>query len=148
MNSKKNTYKKLFLIFIIIIIITGIIIYINQTTNAKTNTTNNKTKGTTIYNTEEGIVSDKNINEVLFTDISCIIKKEKTQIKYVITNNKDESITLNDYKLIFKNKNDEVIGVVNANLSTELPAKSNINIDNYTTLNLKDAVNLEIELTE
>ena len=97
------------LIISLIVLIVGILVFL--IIKNKSNDNNNEVKKSNIiYNDNIGIVEDKVINNVLFTDISCGIEDGNTTIKYKVVNNNSESITLGDYKLIFMNDNDEVVG--------------------------------------
>ena len=113
----------------------------------KSNDNNNEVKKSNIiYNDNIGIVEDKIINNVLFTDISCGIEDGNTTIKYKVVNNNSESITLGDYKLIFMNDNDEVVGEMNASVPMVIESNNSLNVENAVTVDLRNATKIRIEL--
>lgn len=133
------------LIISLIVLIVGILVFL--IIKNKSNDNNNEVKKSNIiYNDNIGIVEDKIINNVLFTDISCVIDDGSTILKYKVVNNNSESITLGDYKLIFMNANDEVIGEMNASVPMIIEANNFLNVENAVTIDLRDAIKMRIEL--
>jgi hypothetical protein len=133
------------LIISLIVLIVGILVFL--IIKNKSNDNNNEVKKSNIiYNDNIGIVEDKIINNVLFTDISCGIEDGNTTIKYKVVNNNSESITLGDYKLIFMNDNDEVVGEMNASVSMVIESNNSLNVENAVTVDLRNATKIRIEL--
>lgn len=133
------------LIISLIVLIVGILVFL--IIKNKSNDNNNEVKKSNIiYNDNIGIVEDKIINNVLFTDISCVIDDGSTILKYKVVNNNSESITLGDYKLIFMNANDEVIGEMNASVPMVIESNNSLNVENAVTIDLRDAIKMRIEL--
>lgn len=133
------------LIISLIVLIVGILVFL--IIKNKSNDNNNEVKKSNIiYNDNIGIVEDKIINNVLFTDISCGIEDGNTTIKYKVVNNNSESITLGDYKLIFMNDNDEVVGEMNASVPMVIESNNSLNVENAVTVDLRNATKMRIEL--
>lgn len=133
------------LIISLIVLIVGILVFL--IIKNKSNDNNNEVKKSNIiYNDNIGIVEDKVINNVLFTDISCGIEDGNTTIKYKVVNNNSESITLGDYKLIFMNDNDEVVGEMNASVPMVIESNNSLNVENAVTVDLRNATKIRIEL--
>lgn len=133
------------LIISLIVLIVGILVFL--IIKNKSNDNNNEVKKSNIiYNDNIGIVEDKIINNVLFTDISCGIEDGNTTIKYKVVNNNSESITLGDYKLIFMNDNDEVVGEMNASVPMVIESNNSLNVENAVTVDLRNATKIRIEL--
>ena len=133
------------LIISLIVLIVGILVFL--IIKNKSNDNNNEVKKSNIiYNDNIGIVEDKIINNVLFTDISCGIEDGNTTIKYKVVNNNSESITLGDYKLIFMNDNDEVVSEMNASVPMVIESNNSLNVENAVTVDLRNATKIRIEL--
>ena len=133
------------LIISLIVLIVGILVFL--IIKNKSNDNNNEVKKSNIiYNDNIGIVEDKIINNVLFTDISCSIEDGNTTIKYKVVNNNSESITLGDYKLIFMNDNDEVVSEMNASVPMVIESNNSLNVENAVTVDLRNATKIRIEL--
>lgn len=133
------------LIISLIVLIVGILVFL--IIKNKSNDNNNEVKKSNIiYNDNIGIVEDKVINNVLFTDISCGIEDGNTTIKYKVVNNNSESITLGDYKLIFMNDNDEVVSEMNASVPMVIESNNSLNVENAVTVDLRNATKIRIEL--
>ena len=133
------------LIISIIVIVIGISVFL-IVKNKSNDNSNDINKSNVIYNKNIGIIEDKIINNILFTDISCVIDDGSTILKYKVVNNNSDSITLNDYKLVFMNDNDEVVGEINASFPMAIEANNFLNVENSITVDLRDAAKMRIEL--
>ena len=133
------------LIISIIVIVIGISVFL-IVKNKSNDNSNDINKSNVIYNKNIGIIEDKIINNILFTDISCVIDDGSTILKYKVVNNNSDSITLNDYKLVFMNDNDEVVGEMNASFPMAIEANNFLNVENSITVDLRDAAKMRIEL--
>lgn len=138
--------KKTILIISIIVIcciggVVGIILF--NKNNTKTEEPNTP-KQETIYNTNEKVVEDKNINDITFTNIECKFDGNNSLLTYTITNNKKESITLGEYEIIVKDKD----GIILANLAPRLDSelKPSESFDTGTSINIDLSKAYEIEL--
>ena len=139
--------KKVILVILLCILIImgiGIIIFVSQYKGK--NVEDKVIESDVIYNDSIGIIEDKEIDNILFTGITCEINEEYTNLKYQIINNNDSEVTLNQYQLVFKNENNEVVGFIYSNVSTSITAGSSLSVENTANINLKEAIKMEIEL--
>lgn len=138
-------HKKTIILPIILLILISLITIPKIFNKKELNTTK---ENTIIYKKDPGITKDKYINNIIFTNIKFSIKNNITTISYVIKNNNDTKVTLNNYQLIFKDSNNNIIETLEIEASNELESKEQINIENTATINLKDTTNLEIILQD
>lgn len=100
-----------------------------------------------IVNDSPGIVESREVDGILFSEIRCLIQEDgSTIIDYLITNNRNEEVTLNEYELIFMDENDEVIGNFTASIPITIPANSTVSTENNATIDLEKAKKMEVKL--
>lgn len=97
------------------------------------------------YNEEKGVIEEREVKGILFSDISCKIVDGMTEVRYIITNNRDEEIVLSSYELVFTDELEEVIGTIYGDENAVVGSKESLNIESYTTIDLSNAVNMEVK---
>ena len=136
--------KKIIIILSIIAIIL-IIIGINKfNNNSNTNKTNTKNK--IEYNTNKNFTEDKNIDNISFTNIKCSYDGKNSLLEYTITNNKDTSIILNEYELIIKDKDNNILAIIAPVLEQEILPNTSYEASDAIDIDLTKANTLELKL--
>ncbi len=150
---KKEKKKKILIISIILIlIIIAIIILIlfkfpknTKKTQNENNISNNDSSSQDIkYN--QNITKDKDINGILFTNINCSYDGYFSLLTYTITNNTNETINLNEYEIMIKDKNDNILAIITPNLNQEINSKESIDTGNTINIDLTGAYSMELIL--
>lgn len=139
----------LVLLFIFLGVMVGIIVY-NGIDNNSDNTSNidKDGDGDVIYNTNEEVIGDKEINEVSFTNIECSFDGNQSLFKYTITNHGDKSIILDDYELVVKDQNKEVIAILVPGIDNEIKPGESYDTGNVIDMDLSNATSIELQLSE
>lgn len=102
-------------------------------------------KSKAVYNEEKGVIEEREVEGLLFSDISCKIVEGMTEVRYIITNNLDEEIVLSSYELVFTDELGEVIGTIYGDENAVVGSKESLNIESNTTIDLSNAVNMEVK---
>ena len=126
------------LIIIILVVLISVIIVKTITSSKKPSQGINSTIDNVIYNESPGIINPKEINNISFTDISCKIEKDISTIEYLVTNNNNEDITINDYELVFKDKNGNIIGTIHASIPISIKANSSMPLSAHACPQIRD----------
>ena len=66
-------------------------------------------KKETIVVTEENVIKNQNVDGIEFTNTELTVTNGVSKIKVSVTNNSTENYNLNEYSIIFKDENDNVI---------------------------------------
>ena len=121
-SVKSKNSKIIILIFLIILIILTVfgIIYFNKDEDAQDG--NN--------NINKEFFSNKEIDNVTFTNIVCSFDGFNSLLTYTVTNNSMDSIFLEDYELIVKDKNSNILAIMVPGDSKVLSKNESINIEN------------------
>ena len=138
-SVKSKNSKIIILIFLIILIILTVfgIIYFNKDEDAQDG--NN--------NINKEFFSNKEIDNVTFTNIVCSFDGFNSLLTYTVTNNSMDSIFLEDYELIVKDKDSNILAVMVPGDSKELSKNESINIENIIDIDLTKAYSLELRLS-
>ena len=139
--SKKTIVGMLILILLIVIII-GIVIIKNSV--QKESNMNNDNNYKTNYNINEGIVENKIVNDILFSNIECSFDGNRSLFTYKITNNSKETGVLNDYEIIVKDKDDNILANMVISVTEELEPNESIETGNSIDIDLRGAKKLEL----
>lgn len=101
-----------------------------------------------IYNNNKDVINDKEIKDVTFTNIECTFDGFRSLLSYTIINNSKKSIILEDYELIIKDKNDNILAIMVPGDTSELKPKESIDIGNAIDIDLTKASKLELRLSK
>lgn len=100
----------------------------------------------TIYNTNDKVVEDKNINDITFTNIECSFDGSNSLLSYTITNKTQEPVTLGEYEIVVKDKDGIVLANLVPQLDIELKPGESFDTGVSVNINLKDAYEIELVL--
>ena len=148
---KKNTKRNMLIgiAILIILILGGFIIKLyynnkNNTTNDTTSKTESKEEETLKYNTNEGVIKDKEINGITFTNITCTYDGAYSILEYTITNHSNQNINLGEYEIIVKDKNGNILANLAPTLDYELKKEESYNTGNAIDIDLSTASSIEL----
>lgn len=139
--SKKNIYITLICLLIITIISLIIFKLFYHTKNTSTTSTN--TNESQITETSINI-EDKTINNILFSDIQYSYDGNYSLLTYKITNNSTETINLEEYEIIIKDKDNNIIANISTNITHEIKPTETIETGNAIDIDLKSMYTLEL----
>lgn len=100
----------------------------------------------TIYNTNEKVIEDKNINNITFSDIECVFDGNNSLLSYTITNNTQNPVTLGEYEIIVKDKKGTVLANLAPRLDLELKPGEAFNTGTSVNIDLSAAYEIELSL--
>ena len=104
----KSNRKILFVILgILLIAFVGLIVL--KVTNSSDENNNVDNKREEVVNQSAGVISRKEVSNVVFDNISYVYDGEKTTVKLEITNNNDKSIKLGLFIVNVYDKNNEIM---------------------------------------
>lgn len=148
MKKKKISKKILVGIIVLCLILTiAIIVIILKNNTPEQSAATNKTNNEEIkYNTNEGIIEDKQIDNILFSDIECSFDGNTSLLTYKITNNQTESIYLEEYEIIVKDKNDNILAIIAPSITEEIKPNETIETGNVIDIDLTNAYKFELTL--
>ena len=137
----KTKRKKItVLISIILIFLISIIYYSNNNTN------NNNIKKI-IYNKNKSFTKEQTIEGIIFSDIKCLYDGKNSLISYNISNQTDQDINLNNYKVLVKDKKGTIITNIFINFSKKIAPKEKMIYKNSVVgVDLSDAYSMELKL--
>ena len=139
--QKKNNSKKIISILIlglILIITVSIIIIKSNNNNEPIENKDNKII--------ENKIEDKLIDNVLFSDIDYSFDGNISLLTYKITNNTTKNIYLEEYEIIIKDKNNNILAIISPNTLKEIRPNETIETENAIDIDLKEMYKLEIKL--
>ena len=100
-----------------------------------------------IYNTNEKVIEDKDVNGILFTDIQCSFDGESSLITYKIVNHTKEAIKLGEYQVIIKDKDGGLLAVIVPSFDNEIAPDESFETGNFVSnVDLSNAYSMELEL--
>lgn len=98
------------------------------------------------YNLNEEFIKEQNIEGILFTKIQCTYNGTHSRLSYTITNNTFKSIQLNEYDIIIKDKNNNILTIIQPNIEEKLDSFEELPIINEVNIDITEAYHLELEL--
>lgn len=117
----KRDKKKIIILSIIIVILVIIIALIVKNKNKTVDVPMKNDYGNKNVNTNIGVIEDKKLEDVTFTNTSMIEEDGVTTLTTTVTNTSKESKYIDSFKIYVKDSNDKVIvellGYVGATLS-------------------------------
>lgn len=147
----KLDHKKIIIgvvVFVILIVIVIVLIYFkkneqNGGDDEKKPTTN---QGEVQYNTNQKVVEDKNINNIVFTDIKCSYDGYNSILEYTITNRTSEVVNLGEYEIVVKDKDGVVIANLSPILDVDIAPGESQETGNAINMDLSNAYEIELVL--
>ena len=135
-----NKLNKKYLLIIGIIVLIILIICISRCSS------NKKDEGLK-YNTNESFTKEQNKEGIVFKNIKCTYNGEYSDISYTIINETKDTIYLNNYDIIVKDKDNNRLTKIAAHINEKLvPNKSLDWVDRVVGVDLTDAYYMELKL--
>jgi hypothetical protein len=139
-KSKLKPYKKYILIIIAIIFVILLFVCIKKCTS------NNKDDGLK-YNTNKSFIKEQKKDGIVFKNIKCTYNGEYSDISYTMVNETKDTIYLNNYDIIVKDKDKKRLTKIAAHINEKLvPNKSLDWVDRVVGIDLTDAYYMELKL--
>lgn len=99
-----------------------------------------------IENTNKDVISDKEVSNILFSDIKYTYDGVRTRVTLTITNNNDKSVLIGDFIVKVYDKNNNYIDEFTPSVSYVLPKNESGDIGFSIKEDLIEVYKLEIEL--
>ncbi len=98
------------------------------------------------YNTNKKFLADKKIENLSFENIKCSYNGSDSILSYVIVNESDKTVHLDEYEIVIKDDKDKVLATINPNYDYDLEAKAKFETSNSVSVDLTKASKLDITL--
>ncbi len=99
------------------------------------------------YNRNKSFTKQQKINGIAFKNINCTYDGENSLITYTIINETNSEIYLNNYDILVRDKNKNIITKIVASYLENLPPKKEINMANSVIgTDLSNAYYMELKL--
>lgn len=138
---KKKIIIGLIIFLICLIIISGLII-ISNNQNQKPSEETNQNEETIKYNTN--LTEEKNIDNIIFTDIECSYDGFYSLLTYKIINKTNETINLEEYEIIVKDKDNNILANISPSITEALNPNEEIETGNTIDIDLSNATSMEL----
>ena len=112
----------------------------------KDNETNNTPAEEEKFNTNEGVIEDKELNGLNFTNTSLEVKDNASTLVTSVTNPTSSAIEVRVFDIIVKDKDGNVMTTLQGYVGGEIPAGQTRKITSNVDMNLTDAVTIEYKL--
>ncbi len=127
--------RNLLIIVVIILIIVGIFSV----------TSNKKPNDGLKYNNNKSFTKKQTVEGIVFKNIKCTYDGKNSLISYTMVNQTKESIYLNNYDIIVKDKNKEKLTKIAAHVTQTLSPKKSVDMANQVVgIDLTDAYYMEL----
>lgn len=144
MKSKKTLIGIIILCILIITIIS--IIFLTNNNQEQPSKETKPTQDELKYNVKEDITKDKLINNILFSDIECTFDGNTSLLTYKITNQGTEAISLDEYEITIKDKNNNILAIISPNIIKKIKPNETIETGNAIDIDLTQAYKIELTL--
>lgn len=105
-------------------------------------------KGESNSNTNEGVISDKELGGLKFTNASLISTDNAATLTTIVENTTDHDIEVRLIYIYVKDKYDEIIIVLQGYVGDVIPSKGTRTITSNADINLDNAASIEYKLAE
>ena len=95
------------------------------------------------YNLDKNINGKQNIEGILFENILFKVDLENVKISTKVKNNNETDFYLENFQMIIKDKNGNILTTLNQTVEENLAANSEVTYNNKYTLNLINATSIE-----
>lgn len=92
------------------------------------------------------ITKEQNINNIVFTNIECDFDGTYSLLTYKIINKTNETIKLEDYEIIIKDKEDNILANIAPSITKELQSNEEVETGNAIDENICNAHKLELKI--
>lgn len=100
-----------------------------------------------ILNNNPEIIKEQIVNNLKMSNTSLSYKDGISTLTVTVTNTSNESVTVNQFNVIFKTENGSVITVLNGSLGDQIEANSSITINITSDIDLSEAYFLEYQIS-
>lgn len=100
------------------------------------------------YNTNKGVIEDKEIGGLKLTNTSLVSKKYSAILVTQVSNLTDSDITVGFFKIHVKDKKGNEITTLPGYVGGEVPAGESREITSYADINLDNAYKIEYEIVD
>ena len=138
MKKKKIKIKKktIVIIIVLILVLIGIIVLVNK-----------KPKDNLKYNTNKTFVKNQKVEGIVFKNIKCTYDGKNSLISYTMVNKTKNKIYLKNYDVIVKDKNNNKLTRITANVTQSLSPKESVDMANEVVgVDLTNAYYMELKL--
>lgn len=125
--------KKIFLIIISLCLITGC--------GQKKEDTN------AIVNNNPDIIKEQTVSNLTLNNVSLKYKDGISTLTVTVTNNSSETITINQFDVVFKTENGSVITTLNGSLGDQIEGKASLTVTITSDIDLSEAYALEYQIS-
>lgn len=139
---KKNNSKK-----IISILILGLILIITVSIITIKSNNNNEPIENKDNKIIENKIEDKLIDNILFSNIDYSFDGNISLLTYKITNQSSKTINLEEYEIIIKDKDNNILAIISPSILESIKPNETIETENAIDIDLKDMKTLELNLT-
>lgn len=145
-NIKGKAIIGIVVLVVLLLGFIGVKVFYDYKNNANKDT--EQKKETPIkYNTNEGVVQDKDIGGITFTNITCKYDGTYSVLEYTITNHTDQDINLGEYEIIVKDKQGNILANIAPTLDYNLKVEESYDTGNAIDIDLSDAYSIELVLS-
>lgn len=144
---KKLGKKKFVLLMAVICCVLGIVTVFVFNLKVVNDIVETPPQPESVYNTNEKVIEDKNINNITFTDIECVFDGNNSLLSYTITNNTQKSVVLGEYEIIVKDKKGTILANLAPRLELELKPGESFSTGTSVNIDLTSAYEIELSLT-
>jgi preprotein translocase subunit SecF len=134
--KKKEKIATIIIIILIIAIVILSYLKLNNMINAK-----NKIQ----YNTNKEFLQEKNIEGIQFSNFECYYDGEKSTISYDVTNTNANELNLEEYKLLIKDQNNEILFIGDTGAEETISPNIVQKIEFSVDIDLSNASKIEIK---
>jgi len=144
---KRN--RLLFIILGVLVVIFGVVlIFLLKEGNNNIEPGDRLEDNEAVYNFHEGVISDKEVNGITFTSITCEWDGVNSNLFYTITNINDEVVNLGDYVIEVYDINNELLDSFNVSLDYDLEIGVEYREVISTAVNLSEVYSIEFKLSD
>lgn len=93
-----------------------------------------------------GVIEDKELNGLKFTNTSLIYSDNSSKLKTLVTNNTDSDIEVKIFDIYVKDKDGNNIVTLVGYVGEVVPRGNSREIESYVDMNLKDAYSIEYKI--
>ncbi len=97
-------------------------------------------------NTNDGVISDKTMGGLVFTNSSLVYDENNSILKTVVTNTTNENIVVRIFNIYVKDENGNLITTLLGYVGGEIPAGQSREIETKIDSNLEKAYTIEYEI--
>ncbi len=134
----------LFIFIILFVCIFSIVISLSSRHDANHYLDIESDDNSIVYNTNHKVVRDKEVNGILFTNITCSYNGFLSLITYTIVNHTNTNLDLRKYDVLIKNKKGDLIASISPDLNQSIAPNGKFDTGNAIYTDLSHAYSMEL----